>query len=321
MLGNSIVCDAHAPRPIRVVTHAHWDHLIGIENSLDICEAVLMTPVTKDMIVAIRGKRLLSSPKVHMLDYLTSFGYGNEKVTFYDAGHILGSAQVVVQTSDHLNVAYTGDFKYPYSPLPPADILVMEATYGNPDHVRSFESEVESQLLSLIGSLINTAPVILLGYHGKLQEMLQILGKAKMRVPIILQRRTFLVARALERSGHIHGHYVLANRDNMNSLDAYIGLFHMKAADGLPEGVIKVYLSGWEFDQPIKQIGEKEYVAALSDHADFCGLIQYVEHNNPRCVITDNYRAGDATSLANHLQARLGIPAQPMPYRTRMSCV
>ncbi|MDY6834487.1 MAG: MBL fold metallo-hydrolase [Chloroflexota bacterium] len=320
LLGDSFVCDAHAKRPVRIVTHAHWDHLMGIQDSLDICDIVLMSPVTKDIIDAIRGRKPLASPKVQTLDYLTPFNYGDEKVTFYDAGHILGSAQVVVQTKDHLNIVYTGDFKCPYYALPRADILIMEATYGNPNHIRSFESEVEHQLLFLIEQLTNTAPVILLGYHGKLQEVLQILSKVRIGWPIVLQRQTYLIARALEDMGIICGHYVQANKQNLNSLNTYVGLFHTKSESGLPEGVFKVYLSGWEFDQPIKQIGAMEYVVALSDHADFHGLVHYVEHNKPGCVITDNYRAGDATSLANYIEAKLGIPAWPMPEGYRLSC-
>jgi hypothetical protein len=38
-------------------------------------------------------------------------------------------------------------------------------------------------------------------------------------------------------------------------------------------------------------------VIALSDHSDFNGLLRYVEESKPKLVITDNYRAGNATAL------------------------
>ena len=51
LLGNSVACDAFEDtRPLRVVTHAHADHLVGLKRSLRNCEAVLMTAATRDLI-------------------------------------------------------------------------------------------------------------------------------------------------------------------------------------------------------------------------------------------------------------------------------
>ena len=56
LLGNSVACDAHDDkRPLRVVTHAHADHLAGLRSSLRKCKKVLMTKATKDLIEVIEG--------------------------------------------------------------------------------------------------------------------------------------------------------------------------------------------------------------------------------------------------------------------------
>ncbi|HML02483.1 MAG TPA: hypothetical protein VK487_03815, partial [Candidatus Bathyarchaeia archaeon] len=79
-------------------------------------------------------------------------------------------------------------------------------------------------------------------------------------------------------------------------------------------GAFCVCVSGWEFGSACRQIGEKEYVLALSDHSDFNGLLQYVEESKPKLVITDNFRAGDAQVLAQEIQKRLGIKSLSLPY-------
>jgi Cft2 family RNA processing exonuclease len=75
----------------------------------------------------------------------------------------------------------------------------------------------------------------------------------------------------------------------------------------------RISVSGWEFSCPRRQISENEHVVALSDHADFNGLIRYVRESKPKLVITDNYRVGDASVLAREITKRLGIPARAMP--------
>ena len=77
----------------------------------------------------------------------------------------------------------------------------------------------------------------------------------------------------------------------------------------------KIMVSGWEFAEPCRQIGEKEYVIALSDHSDFEELIDYVRRCRPKLVITDNYRIGYAKVLAKEIKRRLGIRAIAAPPR------
>ena len=50
LLGDSVACDAFdEDRPLRIVTHAHADHLGGLRKSLKCCEKVLMTKATRDL--------------------------------------------------------------------------------------------------------------------------------------------------------------------------------------------------------------------------------------------------------------------------------
>ena len=65
---------------------------------------------------------------------------GNDQFTLYDAGHILGSASILLQAGDK-KIIFSGDIGHWPSPLlaapeppPTADLVVTEATYGGEEH-------------------------------------------------------------------------------------------------------------------------------------------------------------------------------------------
>jgi putative mRNA 3-end processing factor len=55
------------------------------------------------------------------------------------------------------------------------------------------------------------------------------------------------------------------------------------------------------------------YVIALSDHADFNGLLEYVRKSEAQLVITDSSRCPKAYTLAREIKNRLGIEALALP--------
>lgn len=81
LLGDSVACDAHeASRPLRVVTHAHADHLYGLRPSLKGCEKVLMTKATRDLTQTLNESlKLKGSPAVKTLEYGKVLKYRDKK--------------------------------------------------------------------------------------------------------------------------------------------------------------------------------------------------------------------------------------------------
>lgn len=74
------------------------------------------------------------------LDYHQSFNVGNIKIEFFDAGHILGSAFVKINTEGKI-IIFSGDLGNPPVPIiedteiiEKADYVVMESTYGDRFH-------------------------------------------------------------------------------------------------------------------------------------------------------------------------------------------
>jgi putative mRNA 3-end processing factor len=319
LLGEHVACDSFDPtRPLRVVTHAHYDHLAGLHQSLQNCEAVVMTPATRDLLEALHNRLILTRDNIKTLDYGEMLSSNGERLTLYPSNHILGSAQVLVEDEDGTRCVYTGDFRLSSeTPILEADVLVIEATYGNPLQIRPFEKVVKKALVSLIESSLKSGPVYVFGYHGKLQELMQILHDNQVRAPFIVPETVFQVSKICERHGLRLGKYLLSTENEakvmMEKREPYVAFYHMNSRRYVGKDALRVRVTGWEFSSPRRQIADNEHVIALSDHSDFNGLLQYVRESKPKLVITDNYRWGDAKVLAREIEKRLGIAAKALP--------
>jgi putative mRNA 3-end processing factor len=319
-LGKNIACDSFdETRPLRVVTHAHADHIMGLQQSLRNCEKVLMTTATKDLIDVLRSPLFLMSGFVETIDYDKTLLYEKEKVTFLKADHILGANQVLVEDSEGDRIAYTGDFRIDDTPVLEADTLVMEATYGSPSCKRSFEADVRTLLVSLVEEGLKQGAVYVFGYHGKLQEVMQILHTAGLKAPFIAPEKVFHVSKVCEKHGMRIGRLMLSEEDEARELleshSSCVAFCHMNTAGKMGLGDFRIYVSGWEFTAPSRQKADREYVVALSDHSDFDGLMEYVRRSKPKLVITDNFRVGHAETFAKEVRKHLGIPAIALPKR------
>jgi putative mRNA 3-end processing factor len=319
LLGKHVACDAYdESRPIRVVTHAHADHMVGLGKSLKNCEVSVMTPATRDMIHALKGSRWLGRGAVKTLDYGEAFIYEDETLTFHYADHILGTAQVLVEDKEQTRILYTSDFRYSRTPLVEADILVMEATYGDPFRVRPFSMMVEGILISLVEQGLKRGPVYVFGYHGKLQKMMRILYEAKIKTPFIVPEKIFRVSKVCERHGMKLGNQLLQFDGEEAQLvltqnEPSVIFYHSYSRKRVEGEALCIRASGWEFTKPFRKIGANEYVVALSDHSDFNELLEYVERCNPRMVITDRHRSEAANIFAREIEKRLKIPAKAAP--------
>jgi putative mRNA 3-end processing factor len=319
-LGKKTACDSFdETRSLRVVTHAHADHMMGLQQSLKNCKKVLMTPATKDLIDVLRGPLFLMGGYVETLDYDKMIPHEEERITFIKADHILGATQVLVEDAEGKRIAYTGDFRIDDTPVLEADVLVIEATYGSPSCKRSFGTDVRSLLVSLVEEGLKQGVVYVFGYHGKLQEVMQILHTAGLKAPFIASEKVFHVSKVCEEHGMRIGRLMLSEQDEAKELlesgSPCTAFYHMNAGRKIGLGCFRIYVSGWEFTSPSRQKADKEYIVALSDHSDFDGLMEYVRRSRPKLVITDNFRVGHAETLAREIRRHFGIPAVALPKR------
>jgi putative mRNA 3-end processing factor len=318
LLGKNTACDAHEQtKPIRVVTHAHADHMTGLRESIKTKKKILLTPATKDLIEALKGKQCLTNANVQTLSYGKQLEYGDERITLLKADHILGAAQVLVEDHEGTRIVNTGDFRIDETPVIPADILVIEATYGSPWCRRAFGKDVKNLLVSAVERGLRRGTVYVFGYYGKLQEIMQILTSAGVECPFIMPPKVYAVSKASEKHGMHLGHLLLSDteegREMIDTNSTCIGFYHMGSRKTVPRDSYKITVTGWEFGSASRQISEKEHLIALSDHSDFAGLVEYVSQSKPKLVITDSYRVGHGKVLARELNKRFAIPAVALP--------
>ena len=106
------------------------------------------------------------------------------KITLIPAGHILGSAQVLVE-SDVGRLLYSGDSKRRESltcceaSYLKADTLVMECTFSLPRHAFPLVEETRAKILGLCMEALagSQTPVLLAYSFGKSQELMAILSQ------------------------------------------------------------------------------------------------------------------------------------------------
>jgi putative mRNA 3-end processing factor len=317
LLGDSVACDAfEASRPIRIVTHAHADHLGGLRKSVKCCEKVLMTPATRDLAETLNDNLKLRNGPIETLEYGKTIKYGDEKITLQKADHILGAAQVLVEDAGGIRIAYSGDFRVENTPVVDCDVLVVEATYGKPSCRRNFEVDVKELLVSMIERRLRGGSVYVFGFHGKLQEVMQMLRQADVEVPFVMPERVYEVSKVCEKHGMNLGCMSLStSKEGQELLDGNlpsVAFYHVNSRQHVGLRNARICVSGWEFQTACRQIGDREYLVALSDHSDFDGLIEYVKRSKAKQVITDNYRS-QGNVLAGEIIKRLGVSAVAMP--------
>jgi putative mRNA 3-end processing factor len=321
LLGNSVACDAYAEnRPLRVVTHAHADHTGGLRWSLRECKKVVMTEATRDLIDILEGPLGPRLKNIETLEYGKPLRFDDEKVTLFKAEHILGAAQVLVESDLGERVGWTGDFKLDGTAVLDCDTLVVESTYGSPMCRRSFDVDVRKLLVHMVEERLKHGVVYVFGYYGKLQEVMQILHDADVTVPFVMPEKVYNVSKVCERHGMRLGCSTLSSEKEAKLLLEEnlpcVAFYHMNNRGKVGLNNERICVSGWEFHKPCRRVGEKEHIIALSDHSDFDGLIEYVRQAKPKRVITDNHGGGHGETLAKEIKSRLGIPAIAMPCKS-----
>ncbi len=319
LLGDSVACDAFDKRPIRVVTHAHADHLYGLRKSVKCCEKVIMTKATRDLAETLNENLNLHQETVHTLEYGKVLKYGDEKITLLKADHILGACQTLVEDAGGIRIAWSGDFRVEGTDAVECDVLVVEATYGKPSCRRNFGVDVRQLLVDMVERSLRGGAVYIFGYHGKLQEVMQLLRNADVQVPFVMPERVYEVTKVCGKHGMKLGPISLSSdKDGHELLDGNlpcVAFYHMNQRSHVGLRNARFCISGWEFQKPCRQIGDREHIIALSDHSDFDGLIEYVKRTRAKQVITDNYRS-DGDALAKEIAKRLGVSAVAMPRDT-----
>jgi Cft2 family RNA processing exonuclease len=217
------------------------------------------------------------------------------RLTVFSAGHVLGSAQLLIE-GEHGRFVYTGDFKlgraYTCEPaeVKRCDTLLMECTYGRPQYVFPPRDEVEDGMIDFAAKALEDgcAPVFYAYSLGKAQEAMAILGKAG--IPLTAHGAVYNMARVYEACGVKLPAYAKYDALTYSGTSALIWPPSGKTLPAALRGKAtrSAVLTGWALNRSARYQYGSDAAFALSDHADFPALLRYLELAQPRKVLLNH---------------------------------
>ena len=302
--------DAARPVDRSLVSHAHADHIARHQ------EVVCTAATARFLQERLPGQRIIRPLPFGAPTTLAP----QCQVTLLPAGHILGSAMILLEHAQHGRLLYTGDFKLRPGLVAEvcapatADTLVMETTFGLPRYVFPPATAVRRDLVRFCtDALAEGATPVLQAYSlGKTQEVLQALSGADL--PIMLHPQSWKMTRLHEELGLSFPPY--------QPFDPLEMAGHVVVAPPLPlvstfmQQILRprtALVSGWALDTGATYRYRCDAAIPLSDHADFPDLLHFVELVQPQRVFTVH---GFAAEFAQTLRTRgrealaLGRPNQ-----------
>jgi len=236
------------------------------------------------------------------------------QLTLLPAGHILGSAMAFVEAEGE-SILYTGDFKLRPNlcaePCEPrrADYLVMETTFGQPRYKLPPDVDVWRELIEFCrNALAEGATPVLFAYSlGKSQELLA--GLRDAGLPIALHKESAKLTRIYEHFGRKFPPYVIFDGTNASDKVLIAPPQSSRSVLFLQLGKTRTaVVTGWAMDSSCRFRSGTDAAFALSEHADFPSLIEFVKRVAPKKVYTLH---GFAADFARTLR-ELGFDAQSL---------
>lgn len=311
------MCDGfHRDYPIRVQTHIHDDHMYDFETSKGF-QTIFLTEPTRRLLIGEFDADLPVRQNIVPLQMGTVKSIGGSRILLLPADHMLGSVQVEVELEEGVRVGYSGDFHWPLAEVIRVDKLVIDSTYGSPNCIRKYsQEEAEEKLLKLVKKRVQYGPVHIKAHRGTLHRAMQVLCEVE-KWPMMVSKRLASEITIYREFGYAIGDFCLSDSDEGQEAvrsGRYIRLYGKgdRFPVDIPNGVT-IVLSAFssDFENPVLEYSERSLSVALTDHADFEGVLEYVRVTGASYVITDNTRGGHAVELAQEIRARLGIIAVP----------
>lgn len=271
-------------RPVdrAVITHGHSDHARPGHGS------VLATPETLAIMAERYGPDFAG--RTQPAAYGETTQINGVAVRFAPAGHVLGSAQAVIER-DGLTMVVSGDYKrrrdptcLPFEPVR-CHVFISEATFGLPVFVHPPDGEEIARLVHSLAQFPERAHLVGAYALGKAQRVIRLLREA-----------------GWDQTIHVHGALERLNRLYQNE---GIDLGPLASATGLKAGAlggevviappsaiqdrwarrfadpVTAFASGWMGVRARARQRGVELPLVISDHADWPELIQTFEELAP----------------------------------------
>lgn len=277
-----------------LISHAHGDHAVAHNGN------IYCTAPTESFMHERLGSNLFS--QFHQVEYGRPFKINDVIVTFYPAGHMLGSAQILMEYQNE-RYLYTGDFKVqpdascePYQNVL-CDHLVTETTFASPEYIHPNPAE---EIFRLADRKVN---VVVGAYAvGKAQRLTSMIAKLCPEIPLYVHPELITYHRIYEKHGFNLGEWKPYRRAEFKNEEQSFYIVSPSQFNRFSrnKNVLKVFATGWK--QSYYQCDE---VLNISDHADWNDLLQVVKNSGAKHVYTVH---GDGNHLKNHLEgSNIGV--------------
>ncbi len=297
--------DADGPREHCVISHAHSDHIAEHRS-------IVATPETARIFRHRRGEAEVTTQV-----YGERRDYGRYSLTFYPAGHCLGSAQILVEAEGE-RLVYTGDIKLrpnvaaESAVIVPCDTLVMESTFGDPHYRFPPDVATFDRLYAGVERALSDdrVPVVLAYALGKSQEALELLLRRGYRVT--LHGSVWNVAEIYRECGvEFSGRYEKYDREHLKGrvLIAPPGCRKQPMLLNIERRYL-IMLTGWALNKSAPYMYKGvDLILPLSDHADYDDLVRLARESGAARIITMHGEPKFAASLRE-----LGLNAEHLAH-------
>ena len=268
--------DPHQPADRAVITHGHSDHARAGHG------AVLATSETLAVMKVRLGDACAGSLQAMAIGDVQRIG--GVDVSLIPAGHILGSAQVVM-TYNGLRAVVSGDYKRradptcaPFEPVA-CDLFVTEATFGLPVFKHPPDTGEVAKLLSSRAQFPERTHLVGVYGLGKCQRLIALLRRAGYQRPIWLHG-------ALEKLCQLYvalGHDLGDLRPALSATDSLAGEIVLCPPSALADRwsrrmvePVTAVASGWMRVRGRARQRGVELPLIISDHADWPELLSTI---------------------------------------------
>jgi putative mRNA 3-end processing factor len=267
--------DPTKPVPRAVITHGHADHARSGH------EEVIATPDTI-AIMACRYGEGFTQKRIE-LAYDQGMHLGETRVSLHPAGHILGSAQVLVECGG-CRIVISGDYKRTRDPtarpfeLVECDVFVTEATFGLPVFCHPDPAHEIQKLLTSLAVFPKSCHVVGCYSLGKCQRVIAELRRAGYDRTVYLHGAHMKLTELYAGRGIELGAFAQVTKENRKDLAGEIVLCPpSQLADrwsrSLPD-VIPAAASGWMQIRARAKQQRVELPLIISDHCDWPELLE-----------------------------------------------
>ena len=286
--------DPQQPVAHAVISHSHGDHAVRGNQSVYCTESTAA-------IMKLRFKTE-AAKEFRIYKYKEQFVINGVYITFFPAGHILGSAQVLLEYKG-MRYLYTGDYKLQADktcePLEfiEADVLITETTFAHPD-IQHPDPVAE------IKKLNNSEHNILLGAYslGKAQRLINLISSHCPQRKILVHHTILPINKIYESQSFMPGKYEPYNRKLMKQPgQGYVYIVPPITFGNFfrAKNVMRVFASGWK---NLQQNNDIELF--ISDHADWNDILRMIAEVKPDEIWTLH---GDGVYLKGYFENKIPV--------------